>query len=128
LMFLGPLEAMKPWNTKNIEGVSRFLKKIWRECLDAEGAVNARITEGGALSSEADKVLQETIKKVGEDTEALKFNTAISQMMILGNALQKEPTVPRAVMLDFLRLLAPYAPHFAEELWARLGQTGSVAA
>ena len=128
LMFLGPLEAMKPWNTKNIEGVHRFLKKIWRECLDAEGAVNPRITAGGALSPDAEKVLHETIKKVGEDTEALKFNTAISQMMILGNSLQKEPTVPRAVMLDFLRILAPYAPHLAEELWARLGQTGSVAA
>jgi len=128
LMFLGPLEAMKPWNTKNIEGVHRFLKKIWRECLDAEGAVNPRITDSGALSPDADKVFHETIKKVGEDTEALKFNTAISQMMILGNALQKEPALPRAVMLDFLRLLAPYAPHLTEELWARLGQTGSIAA
>jgi leucyl-tRNA synthetase len=128
LMFLGPLEAMKPWNTKNIEGVHRFLKKIWRECLDAEGAVNSRIVDSGALSPEADKILHETIKKVGDDTEALKFNTAISQMMILGNALQKEPSLPRAVMLDFLRILAPYAPHLAEELWARLGQAGSVTA
>jgi leucyl-tRNA synthetase len=128
LMFLGPLEAMKPWNTKGIEGVHRFLKKIWRECLDAEGAVSPRIVDTGALSAEADKVLQETIRKVGEDTENLRFNTAISQMMILGNALQKEPTLPRAVMLDFLRILAPYAPHFAEELWARLGQKDSIAA
>ncbi|MBI2813103.1 MAG: leucine--tRNA ligase [Opitutae bacterium] len=126
LMFLGPLEAMKPWNTKGIEGVSRFLKKIWRECLTEEGAVNPRITTAGALSPEADKALHETIKKVGEDVEALKFNTAISQMMILGNALQKEPAVPRAVMLDLLRLLAPFAPHLAEELWARLGQSGSI--
>jgi len=126
LMFLGPLEAMKPWNTKNIEGVHRFLKKIWRECLDAEGAVSARISEGATLSPEAEKVLHETIKKVGEDTEALKFNTAISQMMILGNALQKEPAVPRAVMLNFLRILAPFAPHLAEELWARLGESGSI--
>ena len=128
LMFLGPLEAMKPWNTKGIEGVHRFLKKIWRECLDPEGAVSPRITDTGALSPEAEKVFHETIKKVSEDTEALKFNTAISQMMILGNALQKEPALPRAVMLDFLRILAPYAPHLAEELWARLGQNGSIAA
>ena len=128
LMFLGPLEAMKPWNTKGIEGVHRFLKKIWRECLDPEGAVSPRITDSGALSPEAEKVLHETIKKVGEDTESLRFNTAISQMMILGNALQKEPALPRVVMLDFLRMLAPYAPHVAEELWARLGQSGSVAA
>jgi len=128
LMFLGPLEAMKPWNTKGIEGVHRFLKKIWRECVDAEGAVNPRIVDGGALSPEADKIRHETIKKVGEDIEALKFNTAISQMMILGNALQKEAALPRTVMLDFLRILAPFAPHLAEELWARLGQTGSIVA
>ncbi len=128
LMFLGPLEAMKPWNTKGIEGVHRFLKKVWRECLDAEGAVSPRIVDTGVLSPEADKVLQETIRKVGEDTENLRFNTAISQMMILGNALQKEPVLPRNVMLDFLRILAPYAPHFAEELWARLGQNDSIAA
>ncbi len=127
LMFLGPLEAMKPWNTNGIEGVHRFLKKIWRECLDAEGVVGPRIADAGSLSPEADKILHETIKKVGEDTEALKFNTAISQMMILGNALQKEPALPRSVMLDFLRLLAPYAPHITEELWTRLGASGSVA-
>jgi leucyl-tRNA synthetase len=127
LMFLGPLEAMKPWNTKGIEGVHRFLKKIWRECLDPEGGVNPRLTPAGTLSPEADKLFHETIKKVGDDTEALKFNTAISQMMILGNALQKEPAVPRTVMFDFLRILAPYAPHMAEELWARLGQSGSIA-
>ena len=126
LMFLGPLEAMKPWNTKNIEGVHRFLKKIWRECLDAEGGINPRISGSGTLSAEAEKTLHETIKKVGEDIEALKFNTAISQMMILGNALQKEPVLPRAAMLDFLRILAPFAPHLAEELWDRLGESGSV--
>ncbi len=127
LMFLGPLEAMKPWNTKGIEGVHRFLKKIWRECLTEDGAVNPRIVTDGALSPEAEKLLHETIKKVGEDIEALRFNTAISQMMILMNALQKEPAVPRAVMLDVLRLLAPFAPHISEELWARLGEGNSVA-
>ena len=78
LMFLGPLEAMKPWNPQGIEGVHRFLRKVWRECLDAEGAVNPRISDTGALSADAEKILHETIKKVGEDTEALRFNTAIS--------------------------------------------------
>ncbi|MDB6113221.1 MAG: leuS [Lacunisphaera sp.] len=128
LMFLGPLEAMKPWHTKNIEGVHRFLKKVWRECVDPEGAVNPRITGAGTLSPEAEKILHESIRKVGEDIEALKFNTAISQMMILLNALQKEPAVPRLVMLIVLRLLAPFAPHVAEELWSRLGEKGSVMA
>ncbi len=127
LMFLGPLEAMKPWSTKNIEGVHRFLKKIWRECLTEEGAVNPRIAATGALSSEAEKLLHETIRKVGDHIEELRFNTAISQMMILMNALQKEPAIPRAAMLDVLRILAPFAPHIAEELWARLGEPGSIA-
>jgi leucyl-tRNA synthetase len=126
LMFLGPLEAMKPWNPKGIEGVHRFLKKVWRECLDPEGAINPRITTTGALTSEAEKVLHETIKKVGEDYENLRFNTAISQLMILVNTLQKEPSLPRQVVLDLIRLLAPMAPHLAEELWARLGESGSV--
>jgi leucyl-tRNA synthetase len=123
LMFLGPLEAMKPWSTKNIEGVHRFLKKIWRECLTEEGAVNPRIVATGSLTADTEKLLHETIKKVGDDIEGMRFNTAISQMMILVNALQKEPAVPRAAMLDLLRLLAPFAPHLAEELWARLGET-----
>ena len=126
LMFLGPLEAMKPWNPKGIEGVHRFLRKVWRECLDAEGAVSPRITADAKLTAETEKVLHETIRKVGDDIEGLRFNTAISQMMILVNALQKEAALPRAAMLDLLRLLAPFAPHVAEELWARLGETESV--
>lgn len=128
LMFLGPLEAMKPWNPKGIEGVHRFLRKFWRECLDETGAVSPRLVDGGSLSAEADKLLHETIKKVGDDIEGLRFNTAISQMMILLNALAKEPVIPRAVAVDFIRLLAPFAPHLAEELWARLGQGGSAMA
>jgi leucyl-tRNA synthetase len=129
LMFLGPLEAMKPWNPKGIEGVHRFLKKVWRECLDAEGAVNPRIAAGAAgaaITAETEKLLHETIKKVGDDYDSLRFNTAISQLMILVNALQKEPALPRQVMLDLLRLLAPMAPHLADELWVRLGESGAV--
>jgi leucyl-tRNA synthetase len=128
LMFLGPLEAMKPWNPKGIEGVHRFLKKVWRECLDAEGTLNPRIAAGANLTAETEKLLHETIKKVGEDFEGLRFNTAISQLMILVNALQKEPSLPRQAMLDLLRLLAPLAPHMADELWARLGEQGPVMA
>lgn len=126
LMFLGPLEAMKPWNTKGIEGVHRFLKKVWRECLTEEGVPNPRIAAAGTLTPDTEKLRHETIKKVGDDIEGLRFNTAISQMMILVNALQKEPAVPRSAMLDLLRLLAPFAPHMAEELWARLGESGPI--
>jgi len=128
LMFLGPLEAMKPWNQKNIEGVHRFLKKVWRECLNEEGAVNPRVAATGALTAETEKVRHEAIKKVGEDFDGMRFNTAISQLMIFVNTLQKEPVLPRDVLRDLLSLLAPLAPHLAEELWARLGLEGTAAA
>ncbi len=126
LMFLGPLEAMKPWNPRGIEGVHRFLQKVWRECLTAEGAVNPKITASLPEPAELTKLLHETIKKVGEDIENLRFNTAISQMMIFANALQKAPQVDPSTMRAFLQLLAPFAPHLAEELWARLGEAPSI--
>ncbi|MBA3849374.1 MAG: leucine--tRNA ligase [Opitutus sp.] len=126
LMFLGPLEAMKPWNPKGIEGVHRFLRKFWRECIGEDGRLNPRLSETAVLSAGTEKLLHETIKKVGEDIEGLRFNTAISQMMILLNALLKEPALPRRVAVTFTQMLAPFAPHLAEELWLRLGQPGSV--
>jgi leucyl-tRNA synthetase len=121
LMFLGPLEAMKPWSTNNIEGVHRFLQKVWRECLGREGEVNAKISDTAIDSPELTKLLHETIKKVGEKIEALQLNTAISDMMVFTNALQKAPQVSRSTVLSFLQLLAPFAPHLAEELWQRVG-------
>ena len=126
LMFLGPLEAMKPWNPRGIEGVHRFLQKVWRECLDLEGGVNPKLADGAVDAPETLRLLHETIKKVSEDIEGLRYNTAISQMMILTNALQKAPQVSRGTMRTFLQLLAPFAPHIAEELWARLGGAASV--
>ncbi len=126
-MFLGPLEAAKPWNSQGIEGVHRFLHKVWRECIGREGEVNARISDDpSADSAEVVRLLHETIKKVGDDIESLNFNTAISQMMVFSNALQKAPAISRATMLTFLQVLAPFAPHMSEELWSRLGGTGSV--
>ncbi len=127
LMFLGPLEAMKPWNPNGIEGVHRFLQKVWRECLGREGEVNAKITDDPRSDSpELTRLLHETIRKVGEDIESLRLNTAISQMMIFANALQKAPQVSRATVMAFLQLLSPFAPHITEELWARLGGKGSI--
>jgi leucyl-tRNA synthetase len=126
LMFLGPLEAAKPWNPNGIEGVHRFLQRVWRECIDREGAVNPKISATAADSPELTKLLHETIRKVGDDIEGLRFNTAISQMMIFANALQKAPAISRSAITTFLRLLAPFAPHLAEELWARLGETPSI--
>jgi len=126
LMFLGPLEAMKPWNPKGIEGVHRFLKKAWRECVTEDGATNPKLQAGVALSADTERLLHETIKKVGHDIEHLRFNTAISQMMVLLNSLQKEPALAPQTMRIFTQLLAPFAPHLAEELWSRLGGSGSV--
>ena len=121
LMFLGPLEDMKPWNPRGIEGVHRFLQKVWRECIGADGELNAKIADQAGESPELVKLLHETIRKVEGDIEALRFNTAISQMMIFANALQKAPQVKRSTASAFVQLLAPFAPHLAEELWERLG-------
>jgi leucyl-tRNA synthetase len=126
-MFLGPLEAAKPWNSQGIEGVHRFLHKVWRECIGREGEVNPKIKDDASVdSAEVIRLLHETIKKVGDDIESLNFNTAISQMMVFSNALQKAPTASRATVLAFIQVLAPFAPHLGEELWSRLGGTGSV--
>lgn len=126
LMFLGPLEAMKPWNPRGIEGVFRFLHKVWREYVGDDGRPNVKISAAAADSPEIERLRHETVRKVGDDIEALRFNTAISQMMIFVNALQKAPAVSRETALAFLQLLAPFAPHIAEELWARLGETSSI--
>ncbi len=126
LMFLGPLEAMKPWNPKGIEGVHRFLHKLWRECITPEGGRNPKISDAASEPPELEKLLHETIKKVGDDIEGLRYNTAISQMMICLNAVQKQPQVNRQTMLTFILLLSPFAPHIAEELWARLDGNGSI--
>ncbi|MCW5549847.1 MAG: leucine--tRNA ligase [Opitutaceae bacterium] len=121
LMFLGPLEAMKPWNPKGIEGVHRFLHKVWRECIGEDGGIHTKLSATVQDSPEIDRLLHETIKKVGDDIEGLHYNTSISQMMIFINAVQKAETVSRQTMLAFLQILAPFAPHIANELWSRLG-------
>ncbi|WP_221028862.1 leucine--tRNA ligase [Actomonas aquatica] len=129
LMFLGPLEAMKPWNPRGIEGVHRFLLKVWREFVGRDGEPAAKIVDDASQeSAELTKLLHETIKKVGEDTENLRFNTAISQMMIFVNALQKAPAISAASARSFVQLLAPYAPHLGEELWKLLGGAAPVQA
>jgi leucyl-tRNA synthetase len=124
-MFMGPLEAMKPWSTRGVEGVTRFLDRVWRLVADDEGRVSNAVvsTEPGL---EHRRLLHQTIKKVTEDVEALRFNTAISQMMVFTNELTKAEQRPRAVLEPFVLLLAPFAPHLAEELWAILGREPSV--
>jgi leucyl-tRNA synthetase len=124
-MFMGPLEAMKPWSTRGVEGVTRFLERVWRLLVDAEGNLSsAVVSESPSLDHQ--RLLHQTIKKVTEDMEALRFNTAISQMMVFTNEMTKAERRSRAVIEPFVLLLAPFAPHLAEELWAILGGRPSV--
>ena len=122
-MFLGPVEMSKPWDTKGIEGVHRFLRKFWRLYFDeTKGAV----WTNDAPKPEALKVLHRTIKKIEDDTERFSFNTAISTFMIAVNELQELNCHEKAVLEPMAILIAPYAPHIAEELWHQLGNVGSV--
>jgi leucyl-tRNA synthetase len=120
-MFLGPLEAVKPWSEKGIEGVHRFLKKVHRECLRADKHLDEEETNKETL-----RLLHETILKVTEAIEDLRFNVAISQLMILINQLQKVENYSLDTIKTLLQLLAPFAPHLAEELWESLGGKPSI--
>ena len=121
-MFLGPLEAVKPWSEKGIEGVHRFLRKVHRECMSPEKHLPGEETDKDTL-----RLLHETIFKVTEAIEDLRFNVAISQMMILSNHMQKAESYSIQSAKALLQLLAPFAPHLAEELWEKLGGCPSIA-
>ena len=125
-MFMGPLEAMKPWSTRGVEGITRFLDRVWRVMMGEDGTLSHAVTtdEPGL---EQRRLLHQTIRKVTEDVEELRFNTAISQMMIFTNEMTKLERRPRALLEPFVLLLAPFAPHLSEELWERLGHVPSVA-
>jgi leucyl-tRNA synthetase len=119
-MFLGPLDAVKPWVENGVKGVFNFLNRVHKFFAD-----QAR-THETEEDPEVRKSLHATIKKVGEDIDALHFNTAISQMMIFSNLCIKKGTVTRDTAASFIRLLAPFAPHLAEEIWSHLGHEDSV--
>ncbi|MEK7336263.1 MAG: leucine--tRNA ligase [Nitrospirota bacterium] len=124
-MFMGPLEAMKPWSTRGVEGVTRFLERAWRLIVTEEGGLSASVVSASP-SLEQQRLLHQTIKKVSEDIDELRFNTAIAQMMVFTNEMTKAEQRPRALLEPFVLLLAPFAPHVAEELWAILGHAPSV--
>ena len=128
-MFMGPLEAVKPWSTKGVEGVYRFLGRVWRLMIDDTALtvkLNATVQEV-TPDRDALRILHHTIQKVTDDTARLSFNTAISTMMEFCNYFTKLEVRPRAVLEPFVLLLAPYAPHIAEELWAALGHGTTLA-
>jgi len=124
-MFMGPLEATKPWNTSGVEGSYRFLARVWRLMITEDGQLNPKIVDGEG--SEAFKrTWHRTVKKVTEDFEGLRFNTAISQLMIFINDAYKAEELPRQAMENFIQMLSPLAPHVAEELWERFGHSGGI--
>jgi leucyl-tRNA synthetase len=124
-MFMGPLEQTKPWSMKGVEGVYRFLGRVWRLAMEEtqEGAwmLSPALSEI-ELTPQQLRIVHATIKKAGEDIEAFAFNTAISQLMIFTNELVGLKPRPLAGLRTLLPLLSPFAPHIAEELWKRLGE------
>lgn len=125
-MFMGPLEATKPWNTNGVEGSFRFLNRIWRLFVQEDGQLNSKITSDEEGSDSFKQTWHRTIKKVTEDMEHLRFNTAISQLMIFVNDAYKCEQLPKEAMNHFVQMLSPLAPHISEELWERLGNTSSL--
>lgn len=122
-MFLGPLEASKPWNTDGIDGVHRFLKKLWRLCVDGQG--NFAFSDEKP-SDEEYKALHKALKKIEEDMERYQFNTVVSAAMVAVNEFVSLKCNKRKILAPFLVALSPYAPHITEELWYRMGNTESI--
>lgn len=125
-MFMGPLDREKPWSDEGVQGVHRFLKRAWSLYATEENTLSPKITDA-ASSPELLKIMHQTIKSVTNDIEALQFNTAIARMMELVNAAMKAEHVGRDVAEAFALVLAPFAPHLAEEVWQLLGHTNTLA-
>ncbi len=123
-MYMGPLEAQKPWNTRDIIGMWRFINGVWRNLIEHED-VPVKLTAGHA-PDEIDRMLNRTIKKVSEDIENLRFNTAIAELIKLNNEIGKLPEIPLSLAEVMTILLSPFAPHIAEEIWNRLGHKESI--
>ncbi len=124
-MFMGPLESSKPWNTRDVPGVHRFCQRVWRMVAGTEE--QAALVADGAGDADIERTLHKTIKKVGEDIAAMKFNTAIAAMMEFVNAVYRAGSISNDQAERFVLILAPLAPHMCEELWSTLGHDGSLA-
>ena len=126
-MFMGPLEQVKPWSTNGVDGTYRFLNRAWRLLIDERtGNLTNAFSEAEPTDTQR-RLVHQTIAKLTDDIEQMRFNTAIAALMEFTNAANKWNTMPREVAESFVRLLAPLAPHFAEEVWSRLGHTESIA-
>ncbi|MFT4414922.1 leucine--tRNA ligase [Fredinandcohnia humi] len=125
-MFMGPLDASIAWSTNGLDGSRRFLDRVWRLFIEDNGSLNPKIVTSSDNTS-LERVYHQTVKKVTEDYEGLRFNTAISQLMVFINDAYKANEIPKQFAEGFVKLLSPVAPHLAEELWEKLGNTGSIA-
>jgi len=136
LMFMGPLDQVKPWSTQAVQGMARFLSRVWRLIVDSESSNGVNITQVKGLNplvtddeptGEQLRALHAAIAKVSDDTENLRFNTALSALMEFVNTMYKWPNRPKSIMNPFVLLLSPYAPHLSEELWSQLGHKTTLA-
>jgi leucyl-tRNA synthetase len=128
-MFMGPLEAVKPWSMRGVEGVYRFLSRVWRLFIDdrSEAVKLAATVRDEPPDRDTSRKLHQTIQKVTEDLDGMRFNTAIAAMMEFSNHLTKLEVRPRSVLEPFVLILSPFAPHLAEELWQALGHKQTLA-
>jgi leucyl-tRNA synthetase len=128
LMFLGPLDQGGPWNTKGISGINRYLNKLWRLVADDEGNTTPERWTHDPMPENLERAMHQSIKKIREDIEGIRLNTAISQLMIFMNEIASgdNPVVVKHCIETLVQLTAPFAPHISEELWSRLGHNGSV--
>ncbi|MED2971423.1 leucine--tRNA ligase [Fictibacillus sp. B-59209] len=125
-MFMGPLDASIAWSTTGLDGSRRFLDRVWRLLVADNGELNPSIQDQHGTDS-FERVYHQTVKKITEDFEGLRFNTGISQLMVFVNEANKQNVLPKYAAEGFVKLLSPIAPHIAEELWEKLGHSGSIA-
>ncbi|MBD7984355.1 leucine--tRNA ligase [Sporosarcina sp. Sa2YVA2] len=123
-MFMGPLDASKEWSTNGLEGSRRFLDRIWRLFVNEDGTLSSKI--GGEPGGSLEKIYNQTVKKVTEDYEGMRNNTAISQLMVFINEGYKVDSIPKEFVEGFVLLISPITPHLAEELWEKLGHTETI--
>jgi len=121
ILFLGPMDRDKPWNSSGISGVRKFLDRVWRLCVSEDGTYLGDATEP---SEDLEKLVHKTVQKVGTDIENLDFNTGISALMILVNEIYKQKHSGASVLKRLVLCLAPYAPHVCEEIWSIMGEEG----
>ena len=125
-MFMGPLNKSKPWNTKGLQGCYRFINKLWSIIVDEDGNLSSKIQKDVTPDKETLHIHHTTVKKVGNDIENLHFNTAVSQLMIYCNHLQKCDEISEDLIADLVKISAPFIPHLSEELWSLLGHNESI--